>query len=98
MEGLVKHFVAYHIRDKEGPFKGLHEGQTRFWDSAKGYKAETIEGSRLWAIEGGGSPRRYFLHGSGIITRLRPKRGVQYRVKITRADESGSMSISAQFC
>ena len=43
----MKHFVAYHIRDKEGPFKGLHEGQTRFWDSAKGYKAETIEGSRL---------------------------------------------------
>jgi hypothetical protein len=37
-------------------------------------------GGRLWAIEGGGSPKRYWLLGAGTITSLQPGHGVHYRV------------------
>ena len=53
-------------------------------DTAKRFREETIFGSRLWAVEGAGSPRRYRLLGSGTIGRMRSKSRcglkVHYRV------------------
>ena len=42
------------------------------WFTAKHYRKETILGNRLRGIEGRGSPKRYRLVSTGVITRLIP--------------------------
>ena len=50
------------------------QGRSGWWFTAKPYRKETILGSRLWGIEGSGSPKRYQLVSTGIVTRLVPRK------------------------
>jgi len=78
----VEHFVAYQNSDKEGRFNNgrpVREGRSGRWFTAKRFRQETIVGNRLWAIEGGGSPKRYQLVSFGIVTRLTPVKRTPYR-------------------
>jgi hypothetical protein len=74
-EAAVEHLVGYHNSDNNGPInKGrrVPQGRTFRWDTAHWLLNETIVGNRLWAIEGGGRPKRYRLMWSGIIKRRTP--------------------------
>src|ERR1700730_6617139 len=70
------HFVAYNKSDKQGPYypegadRKMRKGQERFFVTAKRFRAETLEGQRLWGFEGSGSPKRYSVVSAGIITRI----------------------------
>jgi 5-methylcytosine-specific restriction enzyme A len=76
----VHHFVAYQNSDKEGRFndgRSIRVGGSGRWFTAKRFRKETIVGHRLWAIEGGGSPKRYRLVSSGRVTRITPRKRPQ---------------------
>jgi hypothetical protein len=82
----VQHFVAYHNADQEGHRfnngRAIRPGGSGWWFTAKLYRKETILGNRLWGIEGSGSPKRYQLVSTGIITRLiLRKRSAPYQGK-----------------
>ena len=74
----MKHFVAYHKRDEWGPYERNPEEESFF--TAKPFRPETLVGNRLWVIEGSGSPKRYKLVSSGIISRVKKgRRPAAYR-------------------
>jgi hypothetical protein len=101
----VQHFVAYHNADQEGHRfnngRAIRPGGSGWWFTAKHYRKETILGNRLWGIEGSGSPKRYQLVSTDIITQLIPRKrpapyegkglDVQFRadVALQRTDITG---------
>jgi hypothetical protein len=70
----VQHFVAYQKSDEWGPFGRVRKDQMRSWFTAKRFRDETLVGNRLWAFEGGGSPKSYRFVASGIISHLSDER------------------------
>lgn len=79
----MQDFVGYHNADELGPYndgRPVRKGQIEWFFTAKPYREESIVGSRLWAIEGSGLPKRYHLVSFGLVTRLsRAKRPAPYK-------------------
>jgi hypothetical protein len=81
----LKHFVAYHNSDEYGPYykdgeRRARRGEEHSFFTAKNFREETVKGNRIWAFEGTGSPKRYWLVGSGTISTIsKQKRPTRFR-------------------